>query len=103
MHRLPRRHAANTRHRRPARHAPHRAGLDRRLGVTKHPDVAEAIGGAPPAQACHGADYRGTVLSRAQADRSLSVSLDQGCLTVKLFRGADIGCYTCHHGPARRS
>jgi len=33
-------------------------------------------------------------LSRAQADRQLV-----GVLTVQLFRGAQIGCYTCHNGP----
>jgi hypothetical protein len=33
-------------------------------------------------------------LSRAQADRQLV-----GIITVQLFRGAQVGCYTCHNGP----
>ncbi len=46
-------------------------------------------------QACHGTDYRGTVLSRMQADRALSAFGTQN-----LFRGAIVGCYTCHNGPS---
>jgi hypothetical protein len=49
--------------------------------------------------ACHGADYRGSVLSKAQASRTFSVSLDGGSLTLNLFRGAMVGCYNCHDGP----
>jgi invasion protein IalB len=45
-------------------------------------------------QACHGTDYRGTVLSRMMADRTLS-----GNGTQVLFRGATVGCYLCHNGP----
>jgi PKD repeat protein len=45
-------------------------------------------------QPCHGIDYRGTVLSRMQADRTLSAFGAKN-----LFRGAIIGCYTCHNGP----
>jgi len=45
-------------------------------------------------QACHGTDYRGTVLSWAQADRTLSAFGTQ-----TFFRGAIIGCYACHNGP----
>jgi hypothetical protein len=63
--------------------------------VNQHGDLIEG-GSATRAQCqtCHGLDYRGTVLSRAQADRQLV-----GVLTVQLFRGAQIGCYTCHNGP----
>lgn len=43
--------------------------------------------------ACHGPDYSGTVLSRAQADRSLTEP------AVAFFRGQQIGCYECHFGP----
>ena len=56
--------------------------------------------GAPPkatatqCQACHGTDYRGTVLSRMQADRTLNAFGTQ-----TFFRGAIVGCYTCHNGP----
>lgn len=45
-------------------------------------------------QACHGTDYRGTVLSRMLADRTLSANGTQ-----VLFRGATVGCYLCHNGP----
>ncbi len=49
-------------------------------------------------QVCHGTDYRGTVLSRMQADRSLSAFG-----TKTFFRGAIIGCYSCHNGPSNDS
>ncbi|MEI6192810.1 MAG: PKD domain-containing protein [Verrucomicrobiota bacterium] len=69
--------------------------------VTGHHDY---IGGnLPKCQACHGTDNRGTVLSRAQSDRSFSVSLDGGSMSLNLFRGALIGCYTCHKGPSNSS
>ena len=63
--------------------------------VNQHGDLIDS-GAATRAQcqACHGLDYRGTALSRAQADRQLV-----GVLTVQLFRGAQVGCYTCHNGP----
>ena len=64
--------------------------------VSDHPSVAE--GNRSQCQACHGLDYRGTVLSRMLADRSLSAFG-----TKKLFRGALIGCYTCHNGPGSES
>ncbi|HZR18435.1 MAG TPA: PKD domain-containing protein, partial [Verrucomicrobiae bacterium] len=43
-------------------------------------------------QACHGADYRGTVLSWAQGNR---VYQQNG----QFWHGFQIGCYTCHNGP----
>ncbi|HCE45277.1 MAG TPA: hypothetical protein DET40_17190 [Lentisphaeria bacterium] len=43
---------------------------------------------------CHGTDYRGTVLSRARTDRTLSASG-----TKTFWRGFQIGCYNCHNGP----
>ena len=51
--------------------------------------------GAMPAQCatCHGADGRGTVLSRMQNTRTLTAFGTQN-----LFRGAMVGCYTCHNG-----
>ena len=42
-------------------------------------------------RACHGADDRGTVLSRMFATRSLA--------SRTLTAGTAIGCYTCHNGP----
>ncbi len=62
--------------------------------VTSHHDL---IHGYPaPCQTCHGADGRGTVLSRAQADRSWNAFGTR----ITFFRGAQIGCYTCHLGPS---
>lgn len=58
-------------------------------------DGALASGGAAQCQACHGTDYRGTELSRAQAARS--VSTESG--SKVFWRGFQIGCYTCHLGP----
>ncbi|MBY0277770.1 hypothetical protein K2Z84_20745 [Candidatus Binatia bacterium] len=65
--------------------------------VQRHHDVVENGGAAVLAQcrSCHGADDRGTVLSRAQADRVL----DAGELGTKtIWRGFQIGCYGCHRG-----
>jgi len=62
--------------------------------VSRHGDVVEH-GGVAGCRNCHGADDRGTVLSRAQADRVL----DAGELGVKqVWRGFQIGCYACHRG-----
>jgi hypothetical protein len=65
--------------------------------VSSHPNLLNS-GQANRAQCqpCHGTDYRGTVLSRMQADRTLSGS-------KTFFRGAIIGCYTCHNGPGNDS
>lgn len=51
-------------------------------------------------RACHGTDYRGTVLSRSQADRTLTTE-DYG--TKHYWRGYQIGCYSCHNGPNSES
>ena len=64
--------------------------------VDRHPDVVGENGDPRQCQACHGADYRGTVLSRAQADRMLRTE-ELG--TKHFWRGFQIGCYTCHRGP----
>ena len=68
--------------------------------VTKHADQISSLGGVTACQPCHGTDYRGTVLSRAQGDRSYNVSFDTGSFTLTLFRGATVGCYNCHNGPS---
>lgn len=62
--------------------------------VNEHGDIVET-GGAQQCRACHGADYRGTVLSFAQGDRSFSTKYG----TKTFFNGAQIGCYNCHNGP----
>ena len=58
--------------------------------VSRHQDVAGS-GGAAACQACHGTDYRGTVLSRSQSDQTLAGN--------SFPRGTIIGCYSCHNGP----
>ncbi|MBI3782288.1 MAG: Ig-like domain-containing protein [Deltaproteobacteria bacterium] len=63
--------------------------------VSQHSNAVEN-GGASQCRACHGTDYRGTVLSRSQADRLLYTELG-----AKYFwRGFQVGCYTCHNGPS---
>jgi PKD repeat protein len=67
--------------------------------VSSHPNLlGSGQANRAQCQPCHGTDYRGTVLSRMKADRSLS-----GFGTKALFRGATIGCYTCHQGPGNDS
>jgi len=61
--------------------------------VRRHPDVAE--GNAAQCRNCHGADYRGTELSRAFGDRVLSTEFG----TLRMWRGFQVGCYNCHNGP----
>jgi len=61
--------------------------------VSAHPNYVNSTG-STQCKACHGTDYRGTVLSRMQADRTLSAFG-----TKTFFRGALVGCYTCHQGP----
>ncbi len=45
--------------------------------------------------ACHGTNYRGTVLSRTAATRTWST--EYGTRTVS--KGQAVGCYDCHNGP----
>ena len=64
--------------------------------VVDHADIARAISPNYAAcRECHGTDLRGTALSRAQADRSLTTKF--GTLTLK--RGMEVSCYYCHNGP----
>ena len=63
--------------------------------VRDHADIARNVG-INECRECHGSDYRGTPLSRAQADRSLSTKF--GLLTLK--RGMEVSCYYCHNGPS---
>ncbi|MBP1622375.1 MAG: hypothetical protein H6Q07_395 [Acidobacteria bacterium] len=58
-------------------------------------DSAVEHNGSSQCRACHGQDYRGTVLSRALGSRNISTEFG-----VKQFwRGFQVGCYTCHNGP----
>lgn len=63
--------------------------------VRDHADIARNVG-INECRECHGSDYRGTPLSRAQADRSLTTKF--GILTLK--RGMEVSCYYCHNGPS---
>jgi len=56
--------------------------------VDGHQDAAG--GGAKQCQDCHGTDYKGSVLSRALADRSGS--------GLNVWQGYQISCYLCHNG-----
>lgn len=53
-------------------------------------------GESPNCKACHGADYRGTVLSRMFADRTLTVSDGGVTHMVSLWRGQTLSCFVCH-------
>jgi uncharacterized protein (TIGR03437 family) len=50
-------------------------------------------------QSCHGIDYRGTPLSQAFTARTLATRFG----TIQLWRGYQVGCYTCHNGPTSES
>lgn len=62
--------------------------------VTNHHDLVAQVGVAA-CRTCHGTDYRGTVLSRAQASRTLESELG----TKTVWRGFQVGCFLCHNGP----
>ena len=62
--------------------------------VKDHADIARNVG-ISECRECHGGDYRGTELSRAQADRHLSTKF--GPFVLK--RGMEVSCYYCHNGP----
>jgi hypothetical protein len=63
--------------------------------VHDHEDVAED-GGAAQCRSCHGANYKGSVLSRALGPRTLSTG-DFG--TKHWWQGFQVSCYACHGGP----
>ena len=71
-------------------HGMHPVGQD---WNNRHEDAAEDNSGQ--CRACHGADYRGTVLSRALGDRIVNTKWG----TKDFWQGFQIGCYTCHNGP----
>ena len=75
-------------------HGMHPVGQSWILG---HQSAVAQVGQAD-CQKCHGVDYRGTALSRAQDNRVLIAGGGQN-----FYRGATIGCYTCHQGPANYS
>jgi hypothetical protein len=60
--------------------------------VDRHGDIAEH--NTQACTACHGSDYRGTVLSRALAARQISTEFG----SKTFWRGFQVGCYACHDG-----
>ncbi|QOY90518.1 cytochrome c3 family protein [Paludibaculum fermentans] len=56
--------------------------------VNRHEDAAR---NRAACQACHGTDYRGTILSKMQADRTMAGRT--------FTKGTVIGCHSCHNGP----
>jgi hypothetical protein len=58
--------------------------------VSQHPDIVDSSG-STQCQPCHGLDYRGTILSKTLADRSLAGN--------SFPAGTIISCYSCHNGP----
>ena len=71
-------------------HGMHPVGQD---WVKRHEDEAEH--NAAQCRACHGDDYRGTVLSRSLGDRTLKTEFGD----KHFWKGFQIGCFACHNGP----
>jgi hypothetical protein len=61
--------------------------------VSDHEDYAEHDPSA--CKACHGNDYRGSVLSKVWMDRSFRAEGKR----VNFTKGDQVGCYDCHNGP----
>ena len=62
--------------------------------VNAHGDLVGSRGAAA-CSACHGADYRGSPLSRLKIAKTFSHDGRQYALAA----GTQVGCYTCHNGP----
>ncbi len=71
--------------------------------ISSHHDAIHSSSDRQMCAACHGTDFRGTVLSRTFGSRNFSAQFDGGSVTLNLFQGAIIGCYTCHNGPSSSS
>lgn len=65
--------------------------------LNDHGDFAQNNNSA--CQACHGANFRGGVLSASQSDWIATTRFG----TKHFWRGFRIGCYTCHNGPNSES
>lgn len=63
--------------------------------VNGHGEGSDDAKAVSACAACHGADYRGTVLSYAKADRTLSTEWG----TRHFWPGFRVSCYACHDGP----
>jgi len=62
--------------------------------INNHDDVAER--NSSQCKACHGADYKGSFLSKTFSARSFSV--EHGTKTYTA--GQQVTCYDCHNGPS---
>jgi hypothetical protein len=71
----------------PTNGGPHGMHVVGQSWVSGHQDA----GGGAACQACHGTDYRGTILSKMLADRTMSGR--------SFPTGTVISCYNCHNGP----
>jgi len=72
----------------------HKNAVEGGGGVGGDDRAESTLSSAAQCQACHGTDYRGTVLSRALGDRTIDAFG-----TKDFWKGYQIGCYTCHNGP----
>ncbi len=61
--------------------------------ISKHKDY----GKNSSCLGCHGADMRGTPLSRSFSDQTLTFSDDGVSHSIPLFRGANVSCFLCHN------
>ncbi len=61
--------------------------------VSGHGDIVEN-GGAAQCAKCHGADYRGTLLSATKGNRTFNAFG-----TKNFWQGFRVSCYSCHNGP----
>jgi hypothetical protein len=63
--------------------------------VDNHPDLSRRGGNTvSQCRECHGTEYRGTVLGRAQSTRTFSTKYG----TKAYWRGRTVSCYDCHNG-----
>jgi hypothetical protein len=60
--------------------------------IDRHKDYGKSTS----CQACHGADLRGTPLSRSFSDQTLAFTDNGVPRSIPLFRGANVSCFLCH-------
>ena len=77
------------------RHGDGAEGGDGGGGGGGRDDRKNSSGGVQQCTTCHGADLRGTVLSRVQGDRNFTMEWG----ARKFARGMEVSCYSCHDGP----
>lgn len=62
--------------------------------ISDHQDPAES--NVAQCKACHGSDYRGSVLSKTWTNRTFTIEEEQ----KNFAKGHQISCYDCHNGPS---